>query len=104
MKQSIQRITAVGATCLMAFGLAACGSGSKTGAMTCQEYGELTVMEKSSVHTKLLREHDLVTSSPSNITGVNDAMSRFCGSSIGKATKNLDNPIEEATDWTSSTW
>lgn len=91
------------AAALLVFSLTGC-SGSSAGTMTCEEYGELPMAEKTEVKTDLLVEHDLVVADPENLQGVSDAVDRFCGTGVGKATKNLDRPLSEAANWKSKTW
>ena len=89
------------AVCLLvAVGLVMPLSGcSSVGKMTCSEFNELDVNEKSSKLRSLLREHDLEPDSMGNTVGVIAAVESFCSSS-----SHDDSPLDDAVDWDSPTW
>lgn len=102
MNRMIRVAAASAAALALAVSLAGCGKSASS--MTCQEYGHLSMSEKNSARTDLLNEHDLEPADIDNITGISEAVSSFCGVSIGSASRNLDRPLEEAADWTSRYW
>lgn len=94
-----------GLCCVMVvLGLGISGCSGNAGAMTCREYGGLSSSDKASTLRSLLRSHDLDPNASSNILGATRALSNFCGVSVGRATRNLDRPLDEATNWSSSYW
>lgn len=72
---------------------------SSVGKMTCSEFNELDVNEKSSKLRSLLREHDLEPDSMGNTVGVIAAVESFCSSS-----SHDDSPLDDAADWDSKYW
>lgn len=75
------------------------GCSSPAGKMTCSEFNELDVNEKSSKLRSLLREHDLEPDSMGNTVGVIAAVESFCSSS-----SHDDSPLDDAVDWDSKYW
>ncbi len=73
--------------------------------MTCAEYGALSTGEQLQTLSTLLSEHRLEPGDTGNILGVTSAVDGFCGTGFpGSATTNLEEPIEDAVDWESSSW
>ena len=75
------------------------GCSSPVGKMTCSEFNELSLTERSSKLSSLLAEHNLRAADPDNIMGVTSAVESFCSSS-----SHDDSPLDDAVDWDSPTW
>ena len=72
---------------------------SSVGKMTCSEFNELSLTERSSKLSSLLEEHNLRAADPDNIMGVTSAVESFCSSS-----SHDDSPLDDAADWDSKYW
>ena len=57
------------------------GCSSPAGKMTCSEFNDLSLTERSSKLSSLLEEHNLRATDPDNIMGVTSAVESFCSSS-----------------------
>ena len=75
------------------------GCSSPAGKMTCSEFSDLSLTERSSKLSSLLEEHNLRATDPDNIMGVTSAVESFCSSS-----SHDDSPLDDAVDWDSPTW
>ena len=75
------------------------GCSSPVGKMTCSEFNELSLTERSSKLSSLLEEHNLDPDSMGNIVGVIAAVESFCSSS-----SHDDSPLDDAADWDSKYW
>lgn len=95
-----------GIICLCAvFAVATLSGCAAKGDTTCREYGEMSTSQRSSVEKAVLREHDLDDSHFDNTTGINSALTKFCGTlGSGGATKNHDVAIDKGVNWNSRYW
>lgn len=95
MKTPTKVLTAsvIAALCLP---LSGCASAGDT---TCAEFKKLDHEEKNDLLESLLRQHDLSTSSMSNVLGVSAAVESYCSKSSHAA-----DPVDKAVNWESSTW
>ena len=75
------------------------GCSSPTRKMTCSEFNDLSLTERSSKLSSLLEEHNLRATDPDNIMGVTSAVESFCSSS-----SHDDSPLDDAADWDSKYW
>ena len=75
------------------------GCSSPVGKMTCSEFNELSLTERSSKLSSLLEEHNLRAADPDNIMGVTSAVESFCSSR-----SHDDSPLDDAADWDSKYW
>ena len=91
MKTTTKILTAsvIAALCLP---LSGCASAGDT---TCSEFKKLDREEKNDLLESLLRQHDLSTSSMSNVLGVSAAVER---------SSHATDPVDKAVNWESSTW
>ena len=72
---------------------------ASAGDTTCSEFKKLDREEKNDLLESLLRQHDLSTSSMSNVLGVSAAVESYCSRSSHAA-----DPVDKAVNWESSTW
>lgn len=100
----IRSVTVCGTACALAVVVAGC---SGAGATSCSDYAGGSFDEKGETIRALLQEHRLEPDDANNVLGASSAVDRYCGTFgpiPGAATRNADNPIDQAIDWDSPTW
>lgn len=78
---------------------AATGCSSTGDTTTCADYLAEDSSDQQSILMSMLREHDLETLDPGNLTGVTGNVTAFCVDSA-----NGGAAVNDAVDWDSSTW